>query len=110
MNNNLPYLNQERLDAIFEQVYELAIPPDEKDISDKLIQFNYVLKVMQQFNFRFRPDDYTVLYALTNPIFNFQHHSEGVDLWLSMMLAIKELYGFDNDMLIKLLKQVTVRK
>lgn len=109
MNNNLPDLDTETLNSAFERVYEFGDPPHVKDLDDKPIQFYYLLKVMQRFNFRFRQDDYSALYEWTHPIFNYSGNSEGTDLWLSLILAIKELYGLSNTALVKILRQVTVR-
>lgn len=109
MNRHLPKLDKTQLNCLFAAVYELPatqIP----DIADQLVYFRYLVKVMQQFNYRYRPDDYTALHALADPVFHFQPHSEGTDLWLSLILAIQELYGFSEEQLLSVLKQVTVRK
>jgi hypothetical protein len=65
---------------------------------------------MQSFNHQHRPDDTGHLFGFFDPIFNFEHHSEGTTLWLSLILAIKELYGFSNEKLIAVLQQVSIRK
>ncbi|WP_281285455.1 hypothetical protein [Deferribacter autotrophicus] len=34
---------------------------------------------------------------------------KGTSLWLSLILAIKELYGFSNRKLVEVVKQVAIR-
>jgi len=111
MKNDLPYLNKERLDMIFEHVYDNAEKADEHKFNEeKLSHFLITLKTMQSFNFRHRPDDTRQLLSLLDGIFNFERNSEGTTLWLSLILAIKELYGFSDRKLFTVMKKVTIRK
>ncbi len=113
MKDNLPYLNQERLNIIFEKVYDDVddIKLIEKDFeNEKIYHLLCTLKAMQYFNYRHRPDDTRCLFGVLDPIFNFERNSEGTTLWLSLILAIKELYGFSNTTLMHVMKEVTVRK
>lgn len=107
MKNNLPFLNQERLNLIFEGVYDAPGDWKPEDRIDALIN---ALRAMQQFNYRHRWDDTRRLFALCNPLFHFEPNSEGTTLWLALILAIQELYGFSDGKLVELLQQVTVRK
>lgn len=112
MNRNLPYLDQDRLNIIFDHVYDI--------VSDKIAESTFVekrlshlldtLKSMQSFNYHYRPDDTSVLFELMDKIFNFEINSEGTSLWLSLILAIKELYGFSDDKLLEVMNQTTIRK
>jgi hypothetical protein len=111
MKNNLPYLNQERLNIIFDHVYdnvgEISEPRFDNEKLDHLLD---TLKSMQSFNHYHRPDDTRPLFYLLNPIFNFERNSEGTTLWLSLILAIKELYGFSEKKLVEVVKQISIRK
>ncbi len=109
IKKDLPYLNQERLDIIFECVYELR--GDDKPFhEDRLNGFLVMLKAMQHFNHWYRPDDTHELFDLMDPIFNFERNSEGTTMWLALILAIDELYGFSDQKLLEVMKQVKVRK
>lgn len=112
MRENLPYLNQERLDTIFEHVYDNLRTNETKNAFDteKLSHLLRVLKTMQDFNLQYRPDDTRALFGLMNGTFNFEPNSEGTDYWLSLILAVKELYGFSNEKLVSVMEQVGVRK
>lgn len=112
MKKNLPYLNQERLDIIFGQVYDFL---DKKDIElsfeDKFSHFLEMLKSMQSFNYHHRRDDTNELFTLLHPeVFDFEINSDATTAWLSLILAIKDLYGFSDKKLISVIKQVTVRR
>ena len=112
MKKNLPYLNQERLDIIFSQVYDFL---DKKDIKlsfneDKFSQFLEMLKSMQLFNYHHRRDDTNELFLLLYPeVFDFEINSDATTAWLSLILAIKDLYGFSEEKFISVIKQITVR-
>ena len=113
MKNNLPYLNQERLNVIFDNVYDcvgLATSELRKFDDAKLSHLLDTLKSMQSFNYQHRPDDTRPLFNLLNPIFNFERNSDGTTLWLSLFLAIKELYGFSEKKLVTVAKQISIRK
>ncbi|MCX7545345.1 hypothetical protein [Marinicella gelatinilytica] len=113
MKDNLPYLNEERLNVIFDHVYNI-VHQQESDQNfgsdEKLNHLLDTLKSMQAFNYRHRPDDTQYLFGFLNPLFNFELNSEGTTLWLSLILAIKELYGFSEQKLFTVLKQVSIRK
>lgn len=112
MKKNLPYLNQERLNIIFDHVYDIVGLRESKQKPDNE-KFNCLLdtlKAMQLFNYHHRPDDTYLLFGLFNPLFNFERNSEGTTLWLSLILAIKELYGFSVKKLTTVIKQVSIRK
>lgn len=115
MKNNLPYLNKERLNIIFDDVYNYRNRPTDYSegifgTDEKLNHLADTLKSMQSFNYPYRFDDTRELFFLVNDIFNFERGSEGTTIWLSLILAIKELYGFSDKKLITVLKQVTIRK
>ncbi len=115
MKKNLPYLNQERLDFIFNAVYEnvetMTQPEfDNSNDDGRLKCLLLALKAMQRFNHCYRSDDTRPLFDLLNPIFNFERNSEGTTLWLSLILAIQELYGFSESKLVQVMQQVTIRK
>lgn len=107
MKNNLPFLDQERLNLIFEGVYDL---PGDWESEDRIAALINTLRAMQQFNYRFRPDDTRCLFDLFDAQFNFERHSEGTMLWLALILAVQELYGFGESKLIEVMQQMTVRK
>lgn len=107
MKRNLPFLDQERLNLIFEGVYD---SPGDFQTGDRIAALIGTLRAMQQFNYRFRPDDTLRLFDLFDAQFNFERNSEGATLWLALMLAIQELYGFSDPKLVEVIGQVTVRK
>lgn len=113
MKTDLPYLNQARLNCIFDHVYDSVGINKGKTIfeDERLVDFFEMLKSMQNFNYRHRPNDTHPLFHLLNErVFNFERNSEGTTLWLALILAIKELYGFSDEKLVSVLKQVSVRK
>lgn len=115
MKKNLPYLNQERLDFIFNAVYEnveTMMQPefDNRNDDSRLKCLLLALKAMQHFNHWYRPDDTRYLLSVLEPTFNFERNSEGTTLWLSLILAIQELYGFSESKLVQVMQQVTIRK
>lgn len=112
MKNNLPSLNQERLDIIFDHVYDIVEKNEiVKSFDDKkLSHLLETLKSMQSFNYNHRTDDTRELFRLMSDVIHFERNSEGTTLWLSLILAIKELYGFSNRNLITVIKQITIRK
>ena len=110
--NSLPYLNQERLDYLFEAVYD-PLPANAHETlygDDKMASILCAIKGMQGFNHRFRRDDTYELFHEFDKILHFARHTEGTEMWLSMILAIKELYGFSIQKMIELIKLTTVRK
>lgn len=107
MKNNLPFLDQERLNLIFEGVYDA---PGDWQTGDRIAALINTLRAMQQFNYRFTPDDTRRLFDLFDAQFNFERNSEGTALWLALILAVQELYGFGDSKLIEVMRQVTVRK
>lgn len=112
MKKDLPYLNQERLDKIFERVYGFPERDDDLPFEDeKFKRFFLMLKSMQEFNYFHRQGDVHPLFGLLEErVFRFERNSEGTTLWLALILAIQELYGFSDEKLISVMKQVTVRK
>ncbi len=112
MRQNLPYLNQERLDVIFEHVYDRLgdVKTERAFGEEKLDHLLRVLKTMQDFNLEHRPEDRYEVFRLTNKVFNFETNSGETDYWLALILAVKELYGFSNDRLVSVMEQVGVRK
>ena len=112
MNNDLTYLNSERLNRIFDGVYRCVEPNLESEpMPDEKIQaLMDTLYVMQKFNYRFRPSDTRSLFDLFNRQFHFEINSDGTTLWLALILAIQELYAFSDSKLVDVIRQVTIRK
>ena len=110
--NNLPYLNPERLNVIFDHVYDtVGIYNSKQNFDDKkLADFLIMLQSMQLFNHHHRPDDTRRLFFLLDEIFNFERNSEGTTVWLALILAIQDLYRFSDEKLVSLMKQVSIRK
>jgi hypothetical protein len=108
----IPYLNQERLNIIFDHVYDIAgvNGGEQRFDEEKLSHLLETLKSMQSLNYYHRPDDTRELFGLTDGIFNFERNSDGTTLWLSLILAIKELYGFSDRKLVTVIKQTGIRK
>lgn len=112
MRENLPYLNQERLNIIFDHVYDV-VTTQKNELAfddDRLDHLLDTLKSMQNFNYRYRPDDTRFLFSLFNPIFDFERNSEGTTLWLSLILAIQEMYGFSDKKLVEVISQLSMQK
>lgn len=111
MRKNLPRLNQERLDMIFARVYPSGVSQQGEPIAEDRIQALIdVLRAMQTFNYHYRVDDTNRMFDLFSSQFNFEMNSEGTTLWLAMILAIQELYGFTDGKLVEVMRQVTVNK
>ncbi|TSA39379.1 MAG: hypothetical protein D4R63_09065 [Methylococcaceae bacterium] len=106
--SDLPYLTQDRLDYFFTAVYDAEVPSPHKDA--QIVALLTALKAMQHFNHFHRSNDTREFFTLLNDIFNFERNSEGTTLWLALILAIKELYGFSPEKLRELMKLVTIRK
>lgn len=112
MKKNLPYLNDEHLNLIFDGVYgqPASIEETGRPIDERISDLANALYAMQRFNYHHRPNDTRRLFDLFNAQFNFELNSEGAALWLALMLAIQELYGFTDSKLVEVIGQVTIRK
>ena len=111
MKNNLPVLNEALLNRIFDGVYGGGGQQSNELIGHEPVQALIdTLYAMQKFNYRFRPDDTRRLFDLLDKQFHFELNSEGTTLWLALILAIQELYGFTDGKLVEVMRQVTVRK
>lgn len=109
---SLPELNGELLDLIFERVYDFAEMPENNDYvkPDKVSSLLGILKALQKFNFYHRPDETGDLFGPMSKHFNFERNSEGTTDWLSLLLAIKELYGLTDKNFAPLIRASNVRK
>jgi hypothetical protein len=113
MKKDLPFLNQERLNVIFDHVYDIVDIGESTRFFEekKLSDFLQMLKSMQTYNYHHRHDDMRALVDLVDPtVFHFEINSEGTSLWLSLILAIKDLYGFSDKQLLSVVKQISIRK
>lgn len=113
MKKDLPYLNKERLNIIFDHVYDIVDINDSKKNfnEEKLSEFLEMLKSMQLFNYHHRCNDTRNLFFILHPkVFNFEINSGATTVWLSLILAIKDLYGFSNEKLISTMKNVSIIK
>jgi len=112
LKDSLPELDGQTLDFIFDHVYDIVEMPGETRTTEdgKLSDLLEVLKALQGFNYRHRPDDTRVLFGPMSKHFNFERNSDGTTLWLSLLLAIKELYGFTNKNLNLLIPTSHVRR
>lgn len=112
MRKNLPYLDQERLNIIFEHVYDVVSTQEVATTfnDEKLDDLLDTLQAMQYFNYKHRPDDTRTLFYVFTSIFHFEQNSEGATLWLSLILAIQEMYGFSEKKLVEIIGKVSVRK
>ena len=108
MKQNLPYLNQERLNVIFEHVYDVVSNNRNGQLfhDEKMNEFLTALLAMQSFNYKFRPDDVRELFFLMENDFSFERNSEGTTLWLALALSIKELYNFSDKKFIAVMSQL----
>ena len=108
MRKNLPYLNQERLNVIFEHVYDVVSNDTNIQLAndEKMNEFLTALLAMQSFNYKCRPDDVRELFFLMANDFSFERNSEGTTLWLALALAIKELYGFSDKKFLAVMTQL----
>ena len=111
LRNHLPELNGAALDFIFDHVYDIVEMPGKIRLqeSSKASNLLEILKALQRFNYHHRPDDTRKLFSLMSRHFNFERNSEGTTLWLSLLLAIKELYGVTNRSLNLLIQSSHVR-
>lgn len=111
MKLNLPPLDQALLSRIFAGVYGGGeLQPEygwKNDVS--ILALLDTLYAMQRFNHRYRPDDTRRLFDLFDELFNFELNSEGTTLWLALILAIQELYGYSDSKLVKVVGEVSIR-
>lgn len=108
---SLPKLSGESLDLIFEHVYDIVEPPGDRQPmeSTKTSDLLEMLKSLQRFNYHHRPDDTRELFGPMSKHFHFERNSDGTTLWLSLLLAIKELYGLTGKNLSLLIQSSHVR-
>lgn len=111
----LIYLDEETMTAIFDCVYGMddGLCSSTKHLlwEPKFRDFVKALNGVQEYNYRYRVDQVVDLFPIfDSTIGPFEFNSEGTTLWLSMGLAIKELYGFKRSTLEELLKLVKVKK
>lgn len=110
-NHGLPYLSSEIMTAIFDCVYGIdgASRPQTKKLlkQDEFKYFMEMLMTMKAYNYRYRFDQTARLF----PVFEetvgpMEQNSEGTTIWLSLGLALKELYRFRISTLRDLLKKI----
>ncbi|GAC1522612.1 MAG: hypothetical protein NVS2B16_30530 [Chloroflexota bacterium] len=105
----LPVLRQRELNAIFDCVY--GTQDSEERADSDLRGLIRVLKALQDYNYQYRSMEAMSLFQLFDEAVGpMMTNSDGTILWLSLGLAIKELYGIRYTTLQSLMKQVTVRK
>lgn len=112
MKKNLPEINTDTLETIFKYVYSGFMSKD-YEIEEKyeeIIDLITVLKSMQIYNYKQRNDDTRELFFQLNNIISFEINSEETTLWLSLALAIKELYGIPNTKFNNLIKKLVRKK
>ena len=114
LRKHLPELNGTVLDFIFNHVYDIVETSSERQALDddsKLWDLVEVLKVVQRFNWRHRIDEAFALHqkAVIPAGLELQSNSTGSELWLAMLLAIKDLYGLNQHGLITAIKKISVR-
>lgn len=106
-DRQLPYLDRETLDIIFDNVYR----DSHKNIKTaELHDLVTVLQQMQEYNYCYRTEMSWRIYPLLRDFMEFEINSEGTTLWLALCLVIKELYGMRDSTLQAIMKEVTVRK
>jgi hypothetical protein len=103
----LPYLDADLLDLIFNHVYGRP-----EDITDEQTRdFINMLKSMQDYNYHYRSAQLQRIFPLAEAIIGpFEINSEGTSIWLALILAIRELYGMQDETLKHILQQISVRK
>ena len=113
---SLPELDGATLDYIFERVYDgYFMENTERDPSEEekvLSDFFEVLKALQMFNYQHRTADAMQVYKITRRVFevDLTSNSEGGILWLTLLLALKQLYGMSDRELLQCARKITVRK
>ena len=115
LKKNLPALNGVTLDFVFDHVYAVATPNEERHLKqnhgEKVEDLLRVLMALQEFNYRHRMDQVSdVLDAATRAGRRFQSNSTGTELWLALLLALQELYGLSNHELERVVKQISIVK
>jgi hypothetical protein len=109
---NFPVLDTETLDAIFVRVYGLT--PQEEEaypMIPPLSDFFPVIQSLANFNYRHRNNALREVYPIAREaIGEFEINSEGTSVWMSYILALKELYELSDKQLLKTLEKITVRK
>ncbi len=113
-DKELPYLDKDKINAIFDCVYGIE---DTGEMTKQLLQEPqfldtvHLLLAMQKYNYQHRFLETAELFGtFESTVGPMERNSEGTTLWLSLGLAIKELYGMRLSTLKGLLEQVTIRK
>lgn len=106
MKNNLPPLDQELLNIIFDSVY-IGYKQTSGERIHALVDTLYA---MLQFNFFFRPDDTGRLFDLFDVQFNFVPNTEDTKTWLALILAVQEIYGLTDSKLVEVMRQVVLKE
>ena len=113
LRNNLPVLNGETLDFIFNHVYDsIGMPGESKTEKDcKLRGLLEILKGLQRFNYDHLLDDAFELHqkAVVPARLELQSNSDRSVVWLAMLQAIKELHGLSNSSLIIAIRKISIR-
>lgn len=116
-NRDLPWLDGEILNALFESVYsspgayEAATEAVLHHYPEQLRRWFDVLKYQQEYNRRFRINQCYALMPVVDPILGpFQTNSEGPDFWLALVLSVQESYGLSKKALSSVLHVLYVRK
>lgn len=116
LRKQLPVLDVSTLDFILSHVYDTVNRPESQDERDNGVDERHrdllsILLALQTFNYHHRMDEVGgVLTAATRSGRRFQSNSSGTELWLALLLAIKELFGLNDGELTALLRKTTVIK
>lgn len=106
-DQELPYLDQNMINIIFENVYEINT---DFALDEEIHDFLKLLHCIQYYNYYYRQQMVWQLMPLLAEIVEFETNTDGPLLWGALCLAIKELYGMRDKTLQRLLAMVIVRK
>lgn len=110
---DLPALDKSLLNLIFSNVYSncMLLSPNEFSYDEKINSLIATILFMQKFNVYHRASDIRQSVEKLDKVLHFfWGDSEGVDWWLGMIHAVRELYGLSEQQLIKCMRQVDVRE
>lgn len=107
MRQDLPPLDKKLLNLIYNSAFSLFFDLEPEEISDeKTLALIKLLLDMKAYNYKYRLNDRIRLFPELDKIFRFDYNTEGTALFLSLILAIQELYGLSDGKLLKHMREM----
>ncbi len=104
-----PRLTGANLNAVFAHVYDVARPEalPQDDSGDEVLAFLPGILSYANYVRRHRHMDVVGTYHLVRPLMgDFEINSEGTDCWMSMLIALEELYQLSRSEFAEAIKKI----